>query len=119
MVAAWMRADTGVGPSMASSSQDCSGTWADLPQAPSRRSRPISVAQNGLSDSAPALTSAKLTLPNMASIVKIAMLRPRSPTRLTMNALLPAAAADGLCAQKEMSRNEARPTPSQPRNSTR
>ena len=48
-----------------------------------------------------------------------AMLRPRSPTRLTMNALLPAAAAEGLCAQKEMSRHEARPTPSQPRNSTR
>ena len=33
MVAAWISADTGVGPSIASSSQDCSGTWADLPQA--------------------------------------------------------------------------------------
>src|SRR5580700_9209992 len=34
MVAAWISADTGVGPSIASSSQDCSGTWADLPHAP-------------------------------------------------------------------------------------
>ena len=39
-----MRADTGVGPSIASSSQACSGTWADLPQAPSRRSTPIQLS---------------------------------------------------------------------------
>ena len=48
MVAAWISADTGVGPSMASSSQDCSGTWADLPQAPSSSSRPMIVASAGL-----------------------------------------------------------------------
>src|SRR6185312_1000466 len=34
MVAEWMRADTGVGPSIASGSQMCSGNWADLPIAP-------------------------------------------------------------------------------------
>ena len=34
MVAAWMSAETGVGPSMASGSQTCSGNWADLPTAP-------------------------------------------------------------------------------------
>ncbi len=34
MVAAWMRADTGVGPAMASGSQTYSGIWADLPTAP-------------------------------------------------------------------------------------
>ena len=34
MVAAWIRALTGVGPAMASGSQVCSGTWADLPTAP-------------------------------------------------------------------------------------
>ena len=44
MVAAWIRADTGVGPSIASSSQACSGTWADLPHAASRSSRPIAVS---------------------------------------------------------------------------
>ena len=34
MVAAWIRAEMGVGPSMESGSQTCSGTWADLPMAP-------------------------------------------------------------------------------------
>src|SRR5881392_2708450 len=33
MVAAWMSADTGVGPAMASGSQTCSGACADLPHA--------------------------------------------------------------------------------------
>jgi hypothetical protein len=39
MVAAWMRADTGVGPSMASGSHTYSGSCADLPAAPTKRSR--------------------------------------------------------------------------------
>ena len=34
MVAAWIRAETGVGPSMASGSQTYSGNCADLPVAP-------------------------------------------------------------------------------------
>src|SRR3546814_8679818 len=34
MVAAWISAEMGVGPSMESGSQACSGTWADLPMAP-------------------------------------------------------------------------------------
>ena len=34
MVAAWMSAETGVGPAMASGSQRYSGIWADLPTAP-------------------------------------------------------------------------------------
>ena len=41
MVAAWIRAETGVGPSMASGSQTYSGTWADLPVAPMNRHRDI------------------------------------------------------------------------------
>src|SRR5579871_5662467 len=44
MVAAWMRADTGVGPSMASGSQTNSGSWADLPTAPRNSARQIHVA---------------------------------------------------------------------------
>src|SRR5215213_11907356 len=43
MVAAWMSADTGVGPSIASPSQDCNGTWADLPHAASNSSSPMAV----------------------------------------------------------------------------
>src|SRR3954452_14175163 len=36
MVAAWIRAETGVGPSMASGSQVWRGSWADLAKAPTR-----------------------------------------------------------------------------------
>ena len=39
MVAAWIRAETGVGPSMASGSQVWSRNCADLPMAPMNRSR--------------------------------------------------------------------------------
>src|SRR3990172_8583994 len=39
MVAAWIRAETGVGPSMASGSQTYSGIWADLPTAPANSMR--------------------------------------------------------------------------------
>src|SRR2546421_12427229 len=43
IVAAWIRALTGVGPSMASGSQTCSGTWPDLPTAPQNISSDIAV----------------------------------------------------------------------------
>src|SRR5690625_4864030 len=48
MVAAWISADTGVGPAMASPSQACSGTWADLPQAASSSVSPITVSTPSL-----------------------------------------------------------------------
>ena len=58
MVAAWISAETGVGPSMASGSQVCSRNCADLPMAPMNSSRQISVSAstcqpnsgNGLAD---------------------------------------------------------------------
>jgi hypothetical protein len=37
MVAAWIRAEIGVGPSIESGSQTCSGNCADLPMAPMNR----------------------------------------------------------------------------------
>src|SRR5688572_3115574 len=37
MVAAWIRAEIGVGPSIESGSQTCSGNWALLPIAPTKR----------------------------------------------------------------------------------
>ena len=36
MVAAWISAETGVGPSIASGSHVCSGIWADFANAPTR-----------------------------------------------------------------------------------
>ena len=44
MVAAWMSAETGVGPSMASGSQVKSGPCALLPNAPSMRQKGIAIA---------------------------------------------------------------------------
>ena len=43
IVAAWIRAETGVGPSIASGSQKYSGSWALLPVAPrnSRAAMPV------------------------------------------------------------------------------
>src|SRR5665213_3619088 len=43
MVAAWIRAEIGVGPSMESGSQMCSGTWADFPMAPMNRHMQVKV----------------------------------------------------------------------------
>ena len=43
IVAAWMRALTGVGPSMASGSQTCNGNWALLPTAPQKINKPAVV----------------------------------------------------------------------------
>ncbi len=37
-MAAWIRAETGVGPSIASGSQVCSGSWADFATAPTSSS---------------------------------------------------------------------------------
>src|SRR3974390_786288 len=47
MVAAWMRADTGVGPSMASASHGNRGIWADLPTAATNSSRQMAVTVPG------------------------------------------------------------------------
>ena len=44
MVAAWISAETGVGPSIASGSQVCSRNCADLPMAPMNSSRHVTVS---------------------------------------------------------------------------
>src|SRR3954454_20055678 len=119
MVAAWISDDTGVGPSIASSRQDCSGTCADLPQAASSSIRPSSVAQVDDSCPAPAFTVPKADDPNSAHMLITASDMPRAPTRFTTNAFLAAVAADGRSCQKPISRYDARPTPSQPTNTSR
>ena len=115
MVAAWISAETGVGPSIASGSQACSGNWPDLPQAPSSSSRPSAVAIPVLAPSMAPKTPAKETTPKVANIRKIAMARPASPTRFMMNAFFAAVAAAGRSVYQAISRYDARPTPSQPK----
>ena len=74
-----------------------------------------------VSDASPAnsLIVVKSVVPNVANISEMPIDRPMSPTRLTMKAFLAAAAAECLCCQNPISRYDARPTPSQPRNRTR
>src|SRR5258707_7255482 len=71
MVAAWIRADTGVGPSIASPSQACSGTCADLAQAPSSSSNPIAVNAPPDAAGAPANTPAYDSVPKVLDIRNI------------------------------------------------
>ena len=104
MVAAWISAETGVGPSMASSSQDCSGSWADLPHAPSSRSSPSAVSTPGPAWCACENTPAKVTVPNVLNMSMMPSDSPASPTRLAMNAFLAATAAAGLNCQNPISR---------------
>src|SRR5712672_1571994 len=49
MVAAWINAEIGVGPSMESGNHTCSGTCADLPMAPMNRQMQVNVIADQLS----------------------------------------------------------------------
>src|SRR5688572_23451059 len=122
IVAAWMSAETGVGPSIASGSQTYSGICADLPTAPTNNNRAIvEITPNAASAGSPAIapfSSLKLTVPNCEKASSTPRMNATSPMRLTTNAFLPASAADGFAYQKPMSRYEQSPTPSQPTNST-
>ena len=100
-----MSADTGVGPSMASGSHTCSGSCADLPAAPTSSNRVMAVAPPVVRTSAASSKTVPYEkVPNVAKITIIPTRNPKSPMRLTTNAFLPAAAADGLSIQNEISR---------------
>src|SRR5512143_1674762 len=121
MVAAWIKADTGVGPSMASGSQVYRGIWADFPVAPKNRHRVMAVRSPEPMGNLAARgkTSEKLIVPKVQKIRKTPNRNPKSPIRLTTKAFLPASDADFFSYQKPMSRYEHRPTPSQPTNMSR
>src|SRR6476620_8163552 len=123
MVAAWISADTGVGPSMASGSQTYNGICADLPVAPTNSNSVISDSgPNTVSVGADATECAirsKSSVPNRRNTPRTPRMNPKSPMRLTMNAFLPASDADFFWYQNPISRYEHSPTPSQPTNITR
>ncbi len=114
MVAAWISAETGVGPSMASGSQVCSRNCADLPIAPMNSSRQISVSASACklrkSKVLPARSGAwakivsKSIEPISMKTAKMPSEKPKSPTRLTTKALIAAALASGFWYQKPISR---------------
>ena len=106
IVAAWISALTGVGPSIASGSQVCKPNCADLPIAPTNSSRHRQVITSTCAPRnetlAPAIPGAaarmasRLTVLNTRKVPKIPSEKPKSPTRLTTKALIAAALALGL-----------------------
>ncbi len=124
IVAAWISADTGVGPSIASGSQTYSGICALLPVAPTNSSRqiveiaPNPAASTGIVAAASA-TARKSSVPNVKNTRNIPRMNPQSPIRFVMKAFLPASDALFFSYQNPISRYEQSPTPSQPTNITR
>src|SRR6185437_17013467 len=128
MVAAWISAEIGVGPSIESGSQTCSGTCADLPMAPMKRQMQMSVsplaplvAVIGMTAWARCGAAAKAASyesePVYANTPAMPMMKPKSPTRLTMKAFRLANTALGRVYQKPISRYDTVPTAYQPKNS--
>src|SRR5512141_1397889 len=108
MVAAWMRADTGVGPAIASGSQRYNGNCADLPTAPRKNSAAMADAVVGDRSLPSTLsnTSRYVTLPSAWNVRKMAIMKPKSPMRFVMKAFLPADALASLSNQNEISKYE-------------
>ena len=117
IVAAWISALTGVGPSIASGSHVWSGSWADFATAPPRRPSAIRIATvlpAPIFSGAWEKTVVKSSEPIFWMIRNSASTKVASPNVLMMNAFLPATTAWGLYHQKLMSRYEERPTMPQP-----
>ncbi len=106
MVAAWIRALTGVGPSMASGSQVCSGICADLAIAPTSSPAVTRLITQAFVPSSPAWlkTEANSSVPVCWISRKSASAMAASPTAFMMKAFLAAAIALGRSCQKPISR---------------
>ena len=106
-MAAWISAETGVGPSMASGSQVCSGICADLANAPTSSSTQAATSWASLLENASGVrrkTSGSRARPRLVKMRNVPITRPTSPTTLITNALMPAAVAVVRRYQKLISR---------------
>ena len=101
---------------MASGNQMNNGICADLPMAPTNSISAMNVAVVSASPGDNGRNSAYVTVPKAKNVMKIATMKPQSPTRLVMNAFLPALAFSSFSNQNAMRKYEQAPTPSQPRN---
>ena len=106
MVAAWMSAETGVGPAMASGNHRYRGNWADLPTAPTKSITVTNVAvlRTSPPEATVSNTSRYSSEPTAKKRANMATMNPQSPMRLVMKAFLPAVALAGSENQKEISR---------------
>src|SRR6201994_4734616 len=117
IVAAWIRAETGVGPSMASGSQVWSGTWADLANAPTSNSRHPATRSVWLWVNTCGISAKVWVKPTVwvwRKMKNVPSTRPTSPSTLMTNALMPALVAVVRRYQNEMSMYDAAPTNAQP-----
>src|ERR1700759_3235451 len=90
MVAAWIRADTGVGPAMASGSQVCRKNWPDFDITAAIRQHEATRSAVWLvgPELARVLMSTMFQVwPEVKNRMIIPIIRPMSPTRLVMKAL--------------------------------
>ncbi len=93
MVAAWISAETGVGPAMASASQVCSGSWADLPTAPpssARVARVIHRSPSAKRCGASVSNSWMFSVPSWTKRMNRPKAMNTSPTRVTIKAFIAA-----------------------------
>ena len=105
IVAAWISAETGVGPAIASGNQTKSGICADLPVAPTKRSNAIAVITPKTPNISAGCEAAcsrklgtplfvtKLIVPNVVKMMNIAIMYPKSPIRLVIKAFFAASPA--------------------------
>jgi len=91
MVAAWISAETGVGPAIASGNQVYKGIWALLPVAPMNNNKVMMVISlvDNLARLAVVNTSANDPEPILAISQKIAIRKARSPMPLSWSGVLP------------------------------
>src|ERR1044071_911059 len=101
MVAAWIRADTGVGPAMASGNHVYNGICALLPVAPTNSKRVITVISVLLNLSRAAVVKISLyeTVSSLAISQNTAIRKARSPIRFIIKALLAALLYSGFLNQ--------------------
>ena len=119
IVAAWMSADAGVGPAIASGSHTCSGTCADLPIAPKSSISATAAAVPGAQCAAPPRTVSYENVPAAANMMNRPIMNPMSPTRVVMNAFIEALRGASCSCQNPMSRYEQRPISSHEMNSSK
>ena len=96
MVAAWIRAETGVGPSIASGSQVWNGTWADLANAPTSSSRQMATITPWLvwkCSGAVLKIPSRSKVPSSRKMKRAAITIPMSPITLITKAFMPALVA--------------------------
>src|SRR3546814_17956246 len=120
IVAAWISALTGVGPSIASGSHVCSPSCADLPIAPTNSSRQSTVIVSSRMPRKPivepAMPGAAARISGIEPVLHTRKVQTtpttthRSPTRLATNALIAAALVLGFLYQQPISRADERQT---------